>query len=76
MVSLLASMPGAIAYGIIWGIMAIGVYITFRVLDVADLTVDGSMATGGIVLAVLAKNGVNIYLAVAIAFAGLVAVCF
>ena len=69
MVSLLASMPGAIAYGIIWGIMAIGVYITFRVLDVADLTVDGSMATGGIVLAVLAKNGVNIYLAVAIAFA-------
>lgn len=69
MVSLLASMPGAIAYGIIWGIMAIGVYITFRVLDVADLTVDGSMATGGIVLAVLAKNGVNIYLAVVIAFA-------
>ena len=55
MVSLLASMPGAIAYGIIWGIMAIGVYITFRVLDVADLTVDGSMATGGIVLAVLAE---------------------
>ena len=49
-------------------IMAIGVYITFRVLDVADLTVDGSMATGGIVLAVLVKNGTNIYLAVAIAF--------
>lgn len=62
-------MPGAIAYGIIWGIMAIGVFITFRVLDVADLTVDGSMATGGIVLAVLAKNGFNIYLAVIIAFA-------
>ena len=68
MASLLASMPGAVAYGIIWGIMAIGVYITFRVLDVADLTVDGSMATGGIVLAVLVKNGTNIYLAVAIAF--------
>ena len=63
------SMPGAVAYGIIWGIMAIGVFITFRVLDVADLTVDGSMATGGIVLAVLAKNGFNIYLAVIIAFA-------
>ncbi|MGN0522671.1 MAG: ABC transporter permease [Eubacterium sp.] len=68
MASLLASMPGAVAYGIIWGIMAIGVYITFRILDVADLTVDGSMATGGIVLAVLVKNGTNIYLAVAIAF--------
>lgn len=68
MASLLASMPGAVAYGIIWGIMAIGVYITFRILDVADLTVDGSMATGGIVLAVLVKNGTNIYLAVVIAF--------
>lgn len=56
MASLLASMPGAVAYGIIWGIMAIGVYITFRILDVADLTVDGSMATGGIVLAVLVKT--------------------
>ena len=67
--SLLASMPGAVAYGIIWGIMAIGVFITFRVLDVADLTVDGSMATGGIVLAVLVKNNFNIYLAVVIAFA-------
>ena len=66
--SLLASMPGAVAYGIIWGMMAIGVYITFRVLDIADLTVDGSMATGGIVLAVLVNNGVNIYLAVAVAF--------
>ncbi len=68
MASLLASMPGAVAYGIIWGIMAIGVYLTFRVLDIADLTVDGSMATGGIVLAVLVKNGTNIYLAVAAAF--------
>ena len=48
MASLFASMPGAVAYGIIWGIMAIGVYITFRVLDVADLTVDGSMATGNL----------------------------
>ena len=68
MASLFASMPGAVSYGIIWGIMAIGVYITFRILDVADLTVDGSMATGGIVLAVLVKNGVSIYLAVVISF--------
>ena len=66
--SLLATMPGAVAYGIIWGMMAIGVFITFKVLDVADLTVDGSMAIGGIVLAVLVKNNVNIYLAVVIAF--------
>ena len=43
----LAALPGAAAQGLIWGIMAIGVYITFRVLDVADLTVDGSMGTGG-----------------------------
>lgn len=67
--SLLASMPGAVSYGLIWGIMAIGVYITFRILDVADLTVDGSMATGGIVLAVLVKSGFNLYAAIAVAFA-------
>ena len=47
--SLLNSLPGAAAQGLVWGIMAIGVYITFRVLDVADLTVDGSIATGGAV---------------------------
>ena len=40
--SLINSMPGAVAQGLIWGIMAIGVYITYRILDVADLTVDGS----------------------------------
>ena len=44
--SLLNSLPGAAAQGLIWGIMAIGVYITYRILDVADLTVDGSLATG------------------------------
>ena len=47
--SLLNSMPGAVAQGLIWGIMAIGVYITYRVLDIADLTVDGSVGTGGAV---------------------------
>ena len=61
-------MPGAVAQGIIWGIMAIGVYITYRVLDLADLTVDGSLATGGAVLVVLTSAGVNIYLALFIAF--------
>lgn len=47
MIEFLNSLPGAIAQGLIWGIMAIGVYITFRVLDLADLTVDGSFCTGG-----------------------------
>ena len=46
----LASLPGACAQGIIWGIMAVGVYLTFKVLDLADLTVDGSFGTGGAVL--------------------------
>ncbi|MGN0444653.1 MAG: ABC transporter permease [Acutalibacteraceae bacterium] len=68
MASFLGSLPGAVSYGIVWGIMAIGVFITFRILDIADLTVDGSIATGGIVFAVLAKNGTNIYLAVFISF--------
>jgi len=45
--SLMNALPGAVAQGLAWGIMAIGVYITFRILDVADLTVDGSLATGG-----------------------------
>ena len=46
-VKLLNALPGACAQGLIWGIMAIGVYITYKVLDLADLTVDGTMATGG-----------------------------
>ena len=50
MLDFLSSMPGAIAQGIIWGIMAMGVYITFKIMDIADLTVDGSFATGGAVL--------------------------
>ena len=45
--SLVNALPGAAAQGLIWGIMAIGVYLTFRILDVADLTVDGTMCTGG-----------------------------
>lgn len=58
--SLVNSMPGAVAQGLIWGIMAIGVYITYRVLDVADLTVDGSLGTGGAVCVVLVLNGVPV----------------
>jgi len=61
-------MPGAVAQGLIWGIMAIGVYITFRILDIADLTVDGSIATGGAVAAILITSGVHPWLAVFAAF--------
>ena len=56
-------MPGAIAQGLIWGIMAIGVFITYKVLDYADLTVDGTMATGGAVCIMLMMNGVNVFIA-------------
>ena len=63
------SLPLTIALGLIWGIMAIGVYITYKILDIADLTVDGSFATGGAVLAVLMMNGCPIGLAILAAFA-------
>lgn len=56
-VKLLNALPGACAQGLIWGIMAIGVYITYKVLDLADLTVDGTMATGGAVCVMLMLNG-------------------
>ena len=69
MLNFLQSLPSPIAQGLIWGIMAIGVYITYKILDLADLTVDGSLATGGAVLVILTTvNGMNIYLALFIAF--------
>ena len=72
--SLLNALPGAVAQGLIWGIMAIGVYITYKVLDLADLTVDGSMATGGAVCVMLMLAGVNMWLALACAIvAGMLA---
>ncbi len=61
-------LPNAVAQGLIWGIMAIGVFITYKVLDIADLTVDGSLATGGAVFAVLNVAGVNTFLALIVAF--------
>ncbi|MBE6817010.1 MAG: ABC transporter permease [Ruminococcaceae bacterium] len=64
----LAALPGAAAQGLIWGIMAIGVYITFRVLDVADLTVDGSMGTGGAMLVLCMTHGMNVYISMILAF--------
>lgn len=70
----ISAIPGAVAHGLIWGIMAIGVYITFRVLDFADLTVDGTLATGGAVLVITMMNGMNVYVALLLSFiAGCVA---
>lgn len=69
MLNFLASLPTPVAQGMIWGVMAIGVYVTYKVLDLADLTVDGSFATGGAVLVALTTGGMNIYLAMIIAFA-------
>ena len=62
-VTLLNALPGAIAQGLIWGIMAIGLYITYKVLNYSDLTVDGTMATGGAVCIMLMMNGVNVWIA-------------
>lgn len=66
--SLLNAMPGAVTQGMLWGIMAIGVYVTYRILDVADLTVDGSLATGGAVCVMLMRAGVNPWVALLCAF--------
>ena len=57
------ALPGACAQGLIWGIMAIGVYLTYRILDVADLTVDGSFGTGGAVCVMCLLSGMNVWLA-------------
>lgn len=57
-------MPGAVAQGLIWGVMAIGVYITFRILDIADLTVDGTICTGAAVCTMLMMSGCNPYVAI------------
>ncbi|MEE1319650.1 MAG: ABC transporter permease [Ruminococcus sp.] len=71
---LLNAMPGAVAQGMIWGIMAIGVYITFKILDLADLTVDGSMVTGMAVCAMLMAGGCNVWVAMLVAtIAGMLA---
>lgn len=66
--TLVRALPGNVAQGIIWGIMALGVYITFRILDFADLTVDGSLATGGAVAVMLIRGGMNPALALIFAF--------
>ena len=70
------AMVGAVAQGVLWGIMALGVYITFKILDFADMTVDGSFALGGCTCAILIVNGINPLIAVLIAtIAGALAGC-
>lgn len=66
--ALVRALPGSVAQGLIWGIMAIGVFLTFKILDFADLTVDGTMATGGVVTVMLILKGWNPLAAVAVAF--------
>ena len=56
---ILSAMEGAVSQGILWGLMTLGVYFTFRILNVADMTVDGSFATGGAIIAVLICKGMN-----------------
>ena len=68
LLKLFNALPGAVSQGVIWGLMAIGVYITYRILDVADLTVDGSIATGGAVAAMLIIVGCNVWVALLAAF--------
>ena len=72
--SLINSLPGVVGQGLIWGLMAMGVYITYRILDVADLTVDGTLGFGGAVCVLLTVNGVNVWIATLIAMlAGMLA---
>ena len=66
--SLINALPGAVSQGLVWGIMALGVYVTYRILDVADLTVDGSLATGGAVCVMMIRSGVNPWAALLAAF--------
>ena len=72
--TLFKALPGACAQGLIWGIMAIGVYITYKILDLADLTVDGTMCTGGAVCIIFMLNGHSVGVSLFAAFiAGMIA---
>lgn len=74
LIDLLGALPGAVAQGLVWGVMAVGVYITYRILDIADLTVDGTICTGAAVCTMLMIAGVNPWVSIFFAlFAGLVA---
>ena len=74
MTSFINALPGAVSQGLVWGIMAIGLYITFRLLEVSDLTVDGSFCTGGAVCVTMMVAGCNVWVAMLIAvLAGMLA---
>lgn len=68
LMQLVNALPGSVSQGLIWGIMAIGIYLTYRILDIADLTVDGSFATGGAVCVVCILAGCNLWVSVLLAF--------
>ena len=68
MLNYLSSLPGAITLGLIWSMMALGVFITYKVLDIPDLTVDGSFATGGAVCAMIIISGGNFWLGILLGF--------
>ena len=68
MSGILVAMQGAVAQGVLWGIMVLGVYITYRLLDIADLTVDGSFPLGAAVTAVMITNGIPAALALPASF--------
>ncbi len=61
MLTFLNALPGAVSQGLIWGVMAIGVYLTYKILDIADLTVDGSFCTGGAVFVMLFTAGAGVW---------------
>lgn len=67
--SFLNALPGNIAQGIIWGLMGLGVFITYKLLHFADLSVDGSFATGGAVTAIMLINGCPIWVALLVSIA-------
>jgi putative ABC transport system permease protein len=72
--SIFGAAGGAVAQGLLWGIMTLGVYLTFRILNIADMTCDGSFALGGSTCAILVTKGMNPLLAVFISFfTGLIA---
>ena len=68
MSSLINALPSAVAQGMIWGIMAIGLYITYKLLEISDLTVDGSFCTGGAVCVMMLVAGCNVWIAMLLAF--------
>lgn len=74
LIDLLGALPGAVAQGFVWGVMAVGVFITYKILDIADLTVDGTICTGAAVCTMLMLAGVNPWVSiVAAVLAGMLA---